>query len=289
MIKTFFSCLLVLVLSSARSQDAQPVDAFNSTRVISGHSADMLWKKEMDIRITHRFGDAGVSGAGRTMFGLDNAADIRIAVEYGVSNNFMIGLGRCKGAGPQTQLLDGFLKYNFMKQTTDNKKPLTITLLTSSFVTMMERSTDSTSATHFGDNSIANRMSYCTQLLLSRKFGSRLSLQLMPTYVHRNFVAFDDSNGLFSVGAAFRFRFTKVFALLGEYYQNMGGDRVISGVQYRNAMGVGLEFDTGGHLFMINFTNSSAIHEAQFIPYTSSDISKGQFRLGFTISRIIKF
>ncbi|MFI5204128.1 MAG: DUF5777 family beta-barrel protein [Flavobacteriales bacterium] len=283
--KAFF---IVFLVASGVLQAQDVVTIFNSTRVINSHSTDMLWKKELDIRISHRFGDMATAGAAHEFFGLDNSADIRLAVEYGISNNLMVGLGRCKGAGPQVELVDGFVKYAILKQTSDNKKPLSITLLGTAVTTYMLRSSDSTSAVHFGDNSFVNRLSYCSQLLIAKKFGSRFSIQLMPTYVHRNFVAFDDTNGLFSVGAAFRLRVTKVFSIIGEYFYNVGNERIVNGVKFRNPLAVGFEFDSGGHLFMLNFTNSPGIGETQFIPYTPSDFTKGEFRFGFTISRIIK-
>ena len=279
--------LSILISSLLHAQDV--VNVFNSTRVLNGHSADMLGKKEMDIRISHRFDDMATSAALHSFFGLDNSTDIRLAVEYGITNNLMVGLGRCKGAGPQLELIDGFVKYAIIKQTSDNKMPLSISLLGTAVATYMERSTDSSSAVHFGNNAFVNRLSYCSQLLIAKKFGSRFSFQLMPTYVHRNFVAFDDKNGLFSIGAAFRLRISKIVAIIGEYFYNMGDERIINGVKFRNPIGVGVEFDTGGHLFMLNFTNSPGIGETQFIPYTSSDFTKGEFRFGFTISRIIKF
>lgn len=285
--KTLYLLLLLMPVTAINAQDV--VNIFNSTRVINSHATDVLWKKEMDIRISHRFGDMATNTALHSFFGLDNSTDIRLAVEYGLTNNLMIGLGRCKGAGPQIELIDGFAKYAILKQTSDNKIPLSISLLGTAVATYMNRSPDSTSAVHFGDDSFVNRLSYSAQLLIGKKFGSRFSFQLMPTYVHRNFVAFYDKNGLFSVGAAFRLRVTKVFSFIGEYFYNLGEKRIINAVEFRNPIGIGFEFDSGGHLFMLNFTNSPGIGETQFIPYTYSDFLKGEFRFGFTISRIIKF
>ena len=265
---------------------SNPVITFNSTRVISGHAVDMLNGRELDIRITHRFGDMATPGAWHGAFGLDNSTDIRIAFEYGFNSKFNIGLGRSKGSGPQTEVWDGYAKYAILKQQDDNSIPLSITLLGAMTTTTMTASPDSASPVSFQKS--AHRLSYVSQLLLARKFGSRFSLQLMPTYLHRNYVAFDDENGIFAVGAAFRLRVTKVFSLLTEYYQVFPNNRVVNGTKYFNPLGLGFEFDTGGHLFMVNFTNSAGIGETLFIPYTSSDIAEGQFRIGFTISRIMK-
>lgn len=50
--------------------------------------------------------------------------------------------------------------------------------------------------------------------------------------------------------------------------------------------GVGLEIETGGHVFQVNFTNATALMETDYIPYTTDNWAEGEFRLGFTISRI---
>ena len=93
-------------------------DTYLSTRIVNGHSIETLKKGTLEFRIEHRFGDAaGELGGINTLYGLDNATDIRFAFEYGLTNNLMIGAGRSRGAGrPYSALLDGFLKYKIVKQ-----------------------------------------------------------------------------------------------------------------------------------------------------------------------------
>jgi hypothetical protein len=296
--KKIFLIILATALAfpAVNAQDSKPwpeqktsVKTFNSTRIINSHTVETLWGRSLDIVISHRFGDMATPGAARTFFGLDNASDIRIALEYGLSNRFNIGFGRSKGAGPQTQLLDGYLKYNLLKQTEDNSMPISLTLLGTSSFTMMERSTDSSSAVSFHEGVWTQRLSYCAQLIVARKFSERFSLQISPTYIHRNYVAFEDVNGLFAIGSAARLRLTKMFSLVGEYYYLFKHNRNVNGMVYRDPMALGFLFDTGGHTFQINLTNSAGLGETQFIPHTYSDVSKGEFRLGFSISRIVKF
>ena len=55
-------------------------------------------------------------------------------------------------------------------------------------------------------------------------------------------------------------------------------------VQYPN-LHIGFEFETGGHVFHVNFTNSRGMLENDFLPYNSANWAQGAFRLGFTISR----
>jgi len=269
-----------------KSQDAEPVyHTFNSTRVINAHSTETLWKKELDFRVGHRFGDiAGAAGGVQSAFGLDNSADISIGFEYGLTNDLDIGLTRYKGAGPYTQLFEGYAKYKFIRQT--SKTPISLVGIAKVYTTGMNASTDSTSANYFTE--YAHRMSYAYQLILARKFSERFSFQIMPTYVHRNFVAFDDANDRIAMGAGFRFQVTKLIGVIGEYHYVLKDDGLAMSEQLKDPIGLGIEFNTGGHVFQVNFTNSRGFSEVQYISATTSDITDGEYRLGFTISRIFK-
>ena len=289
---TLLLAVFVLFLSSLFSQDLpvligdeppQELEyTFNGTRVINGHSVDMLPKGIMEFRIEHKFGDiAGTNGGAQTMFGFDNVSDMRIALEYGIQDNLMIGFGRCKGAGnPYRSLLDGFLKYNITKQQ-KGKAPISMSLLGSAGFTYMKSSTDQSLVTNFPK--VSHRLSYVTQLNIARRFNDRLSICVMPTFVHRNYVAADDQNELLALGSGIRFRLSSRFALIGEYYHAFSSPNMRT--NYKSSIGVALEWFTFGHTFTINITNSSGIGELQFIPYTTEKWSLGQFRLGFCIGR----
>ena len=126
-IYTYFLAICFVFLAQFSFSQDEPVVleeeeeldyTFTGTRVINGHSVEMLPKKTWEFRIEHKFGDiAGTNGGVQTMFGFDNVTDMRIALEYGVTEKFMLGFGRCKGTGsPYRSLLDGFAKYNILKQ-----------------------------------------------------------------------------------------------------------------------------------------------------------------------------
>ena len=85
---------------SDEEQYTEPISTFSSTRVVNGHSVETLSKGTYEFRIEHRFGDiAGVNGGIQNMFGFDNLSDMRIALEYGVTDQLMLGFGRSKGTG----------------------------------------------------------------------------------------------------------------------------------------------------------------------------------------------
>jgi len=284
--KLILSTLLLSILSTAYLQD-KVYRTFNDTRVISGHSVETLEKGKMDIRISHRFGDlVGDFGGMQTFYGLEDVADVRIACEYGISNDFSIGLGRSKGAGPYRQIVDGYLKYKILGQKSDNSMPFTLTAVATTTAATSPASEDLTSPTSYQE--VAHRFAYTTSLIIGRKFNDRFSMQLSPTYVHRNYVVFDDQNGIIAIGAAARLKLSKVIGLIAEYHHLLPYNRVTSTGTYFNPIGLGIEFDTGGHVFQVNFTNSRGLLATEFLPSTSSDILEGQFRLGFTISRGFK-
>lgn len=257
-------------------------DTFYSTRVINGHSTETLRKGVMEFRVEHRFGDiAGDAGGVQTMFGFDNSSDIRIALEYGVTRDLMLGFGRSKGTGaPYKSLLDGFVKYKFLAQKKIGS-PVSISALTTTSFSYMKASSDISQVNAFPK--WQHRFAYTAQLNIARKFNDRISLALIPTMVHRNYVATDDLNTLFSIGGAARFGINSKMAILLEYYQVLQG-KDVRGTN-TNSLGIAFEWITFGHNFTLNLTNSKGFGESQFIPYTYEKWSKGQFRLGFCIGR----
>lgn len=260
-------------------------ETFNATRIINGHSVETLKKRYFEYRIEHRFGDmGGDAGGAQAGFGFDNAADIRFAFEYGLSDKLMIGLGRTKGnIRAYRNNLDAFVKYRLLRQEKE-KMPVSMTLVASALYCYNKAVEDELSVLHFPE--FAHRLAYATQLNIARKMSDRISLSLMPTYVHRNYVSSNDVNGLFALGGALNIKLSKSWGILAEYYHNLNGTDVRDGMT--NSFAIGAEWCTNGHNFHFNITNASLFNEVQFISYTSEDWSKGQFRLGFSITRNFK-
>ncbi|MEX1192339.1 MAG: DUF5777 family beta-barrel protein [Brumimicrobium sp.] len=262
-------------------------ETFSNIHIINSHSTETLKKRQWRYIISHRFGDMmGDAGGIHTGFGFDNAADIRMGFDMGITDKIMIGAGRMKGAGqPYTSIVDGFAKYRFISQTEDNSMPLSASFTTSMYGTYMKTSEDISSVTNF--EHFSHRLMYSSQLTIARKFHPRFSFALMPSFVHRNLVAQDDQNSLFAIGGAARIRISKSIGLIGEYFYTVNQ----SGLRddYTNSLGVAMEWITNGHHFTINFTNARGFGELQYIALTQSDWLEGQFRLGFSISRTFKY
>lgn len=278
-----------LLINSGPSS-SQTVSIFKAGNLINGRTTETINKGELDFRVDHRFGDiAGNAGGAKNFFGLDNSTDIRIGFDYGLWDNLNIGIARAKGATDARQLYEGNIKYRILQQRQDNSVPVSIALFGSATLSAMKASEDLTSAIHYPD--FNDRLTYVSQIIVARKFNSFLSLQVVPTYVHRNYTAYGDQNNVFAIGVGGRVKLSKRMAVVADYFlpirdeSKKGYMEGIRGEKYYNALGLGLEIETGGHVFHMNFTNATAIQESQFITETTSSWSKGQFRWGFSIAR----
>ena len=264
----------------------RPVEAsFKTTRIINAHSVELVKKHHLDIRISHRFGDiAGTAGGFHTLYGFDNVTDVRIAGEFGITEHFTAGFGRSKGGGAIREVWDVYGKYRLLNQTSDNKKPVTFVLVANTNFSTMKPSPDLTSAASF--QKWQHRLSYTIQALIARKFNNWLTFQVMPAYVYRNYVAFDDENDLLAIGVGGRAKLTKRFGIIADYFYVFRERNIINDMRVYNPLAIGIEIETGGHVFHLNFTNSTSINANQFMPSTTSNWADGQFRFGFNISRI---
>lgn len=285
--KQLIGIALLLISGATFSQDVQ--ETYFDTRILNGHSVETLKKRVFQYRIEHRFGDMlpnwDASNLSQNFLGFDQAADIRFAFEYGITDDVMVGIGRSKGTGaPYRSLIDGFVKYRILRQNKAEKMPISLAIMGMSTLTYMKKVEDLSMIQSFPE--FDHRLAYCTQVQVARKFGERFSLSVIPSYVHRNLVDVDDVNGFFSVGGAITYKVSKSFGILAEYYHNLHSSEVRT--DNFNSLSAGVEFKTNGHIFKIVLTNSRGFNETQFIPYTFANWGDGQFRLGFSISRDYK-
>ena len=245
---------------------------FKTTRLINAHSIENVAAGVLDVKISHRFGT--INGGFYELFGLDNAS-IRIGADYGITNWLMVGLGR---SSYQKQY-DGFLKMKFLRQSTGSKNvPLSI----SGFVGMYYNTLEWSDPTR--ENYNYSRINYAFQLLMARKFSEGFSLQLSPTLVHKNLVPLStDMNDLLSLGIGARQKITKRMSINVEYYYQLPGFKPEGTV---DPLSIGIDIETGGHVFQFIFTNSTGIAENQYINGTTGKWSKGDIHFGFNIARV---
>lgn len=244
---------------------------FKSSRVINGHSVELRSPGVLEVLISHRFGL--ISDGIRELFGLDDS-NIRFGFEFGVLKNLNVGIGRSSFE----KQYDGFIKYRLLRQQTGFRSvPITAVLFTSMAINSSEAPPDQ-------DWDFSNRTSYTYQLLLARKFNSNFSIQLSPSLVHKNLVDREqDDNDIFALGIGARHKITKRLALNFEYFYMFNKPEDM-GLQ--NSLSIGVDIETGGHVFQLHLTNSRAMIEKGFITETTSDFFDGDIHFGFNISRV---
>ncbi|MCP4442012.1 MAG: hypothetical protein GY810_24145 [Aureispira sp.] len=286
-----FLAIIVGCSNMLYAQDKKPssekvYNTFKDTRVINTHSTETLKKRTMDIRISHRFGDFisewKLENAWRNFLGLENAADISIGVDYGVTDDLTLGFYRTKGYGPLKQLLHGVAKYRILHQTEDNKMPLSLTAVGLGTMSTMKASENTQTVSHMPK--FAHRFVYSLQFHAARKFGNVFSLQLSPMFTWRNYVPRDEQNYLFSMNICSRIQVSKMIGIILDASIPFSAMH-LKGDKYQIPIGIGIEFETGGHVFQFNLSNSAGIMATDYIPNTTGAWYKGQFRIGFTISR----
>lgn len=248
---------------------------FKTTRLINFHTVEVLSKRSLDFRISHRFGNFN-SGA-YNAWGIDGGANIRLALEYCHGSRLLFGIGRTSGK----KIADGFLKYRLLKQTTNGGgMPVSVTLFTSIYHTFERVKIDEINKY----KTPTDRLSYCNQIMVGRKFNSRFSFQITGAMVHMNLVEkITDKNDCYIVGAVTRFKFTKRQAITLEYGHRLNK---YSNDKYYDSFGIGYDIETGGHVFQMHLTNSFGLTEDQYFMYTNTSWDNWGIRLGFNISRV---
>ncbi len=260
---------LLDILDSEQEEVETTVSSiFKAQRLINGHTVVTRKAKELEFLISHRFGR--INGGIDQFFGLDQA-NIRFSLEYGITDKITAGVGR----NSFEKVYDGFVKYNLLEQKTTGT-PVAVT----GFSSMAIRTADNFA---FDDDDFNSKVSYTHQLFIARKMNENLSLQLSPTFVHRNKVLDTQKNDLLALGIGSRYKLSTRMAINFEYYYRLTEEIT---TDFKDAIGVGVEIETGGHVFHLQLSNSRSMVERGFITETRGDFFGGDIHFGFNISRV---
>ena len=281
--KIFVTAFLILASLQLSSQDLldileleAPVTenivsaTFKGTRIVNGHSIENRKNAELEFIISHRFGR--VNTGFEELFGLDQA-NIRFALEYGLTDDLTAGLGRSSFE----KTYDGYLKYSLLKQKTGaNAFPFAVSLFGSI-------AAKSQKAIAGNERTFAESLFYVGQVLIAKKVNSSLSVQVTPTYVHRNLATIAaDPHDIFALGFGTRVKLSKRVSLNAEYYQQF---QKLTSINARNSLAFGVDIETGGHVFQIILSNAITMVEKSFITETTGNFFGGDIHLGFNLSR----
>lgn len=264
------------LLNLEAQPEKSPVTAtFKSTRIVNGHSVERMRDNVLEFRVSHRFGQ--LNEGSYNLWGLDRST-IHLALEYGITDWLEFGIGR----STYEKTYDGFGKVSLLRQSKGEKNiPVHLSYLVS---TELISSKENPAMT----NNFKSRLSFIQQILIARKLNEQISLQLTPTYIHRNLKPTPaDKYDLFAIGGGARYKLTRRIALNAEYFY-VFHESALSDTYY-NPLAFGIDIETGGHVFQIMLTNSEAMREGGFIGKTTGSWGDGGIHLGFNISRVFSF
>lgn len=274
--KLFF--LLLPILSFAQDDLLAEIDtavqkqvatsAFKALKIVNLESTKLAAKGDLHFIVAHRFGSIqdGFDG----FYGLDNA-NTQLKFLYGLEDWLTI-------SGARNALAYDFsVKYR-LKDQIDGGFPVAIVGFNSLAIN------NTLTESLYPNMTFENRLIYVTQLLISRKFTDRLSLELAPTFFHENFVADDlQKNSQYAIGIGGRYKITNRWSINADYAAHLNR---ANGSIYKNPLSIGVDLETGGHVFQMHFTSSQGIHEAGFLGQTTGDWTTGNIFFGFNLARV---
>lgn len=240
--------------------------AFKGLQIVNLQSTKMIAMRDLYFVVSHRFGS--LNDGINTFFGLDNA-NTKIGAIYGVKNWLALGLSR----HTLNKVYEGTVKYRI---STQNKK-MPVTLVGYHSLQINSQLDSDT----YPRLSFQNRLAYVSEILISRAFSKKLSLELVGAFIYKNLYNPQIENQKqLSVGAGGRFKLSKRLSLNAEYlYANMPSF-------YNNPLSLGLDIETGGHVFQLLFTNSQAMTESEYLTNATGDWTKGEIYFGFNLYRV---
>lgn len=256
---------------------------FKGSRFINGQTVETIAKKHINFWISHRFGALN-SGFMDNFLGLDEAK-IRLGLEYGLSDVWLVGMGR----STIEKTYDFYSKYKVLRQS--NQMPVTLTVYGSLATNTMPTGYILPSGNVMRYENNLQRQTYMGQILIARKFTDKLSLQIMPTILYNNKVEsvyFD--NNLYSLGFGGRYKLNNRLSLSAEYYKNIVNTQNFLKTSrtvypYQDSFSIGFDIETGGHVFQLHFTNSKGMIEKHFISQTTGTWANTDIFYGFNLAR----
>jgi len=250
---------------TTNTDTSQP--AFKALQIVTGQSTKLAAKKEWYMIVAHRFGD--VSAGFKDFFGLDNAST-KLGVIYGISDGLSVSLSR----ETNMKTFEGAAKYRLIRQ--DENFPVDIVGYN---VMGVNTEIDKDTYPHLR---FSDRLSYLTQALISRRFSDKFSLQLTPSYVHKNLYepTIEDKNQ-FLAGVGGRYKISKRVSVNAEYFVNFDNHSF-----YKNPLSLGVDVETGGHVFQLLFTNSQINSDIGYLTNASGNWGKGHIFFGFNLYRV---
>ena len=242
---------------------------FKGLKVINFESTKLVAKGGFNFIVSHRFGT--VKNCFENLFGLDEAVT-HLNFVYGISDHFNVSASRSSNQ----KIYELATKFRLARQQ-EGKLPFTLAAYTS-VLANTALDTDNLPKLRF-----EHRLSYVGQLIISRKLTKELSLLVSPTFFHDNYVL-DDSqeNSQYAVAFGGRYKLGARWSINMEYGMHLNRS---STSLYNNPFSIGVDLETGGHVFQLHFTNSQSMNANGVFGTSTGDWGEGDVYFGFNLAR----
>ena len=264
--------LLAELNEETKNQKQFELPAFKAMQIGNLQSTKIADKGDLYLIVAHRFGT--VEKGIEDFFGLDNA-NTKIQLTYGLWQGVHASLSR----DSFEKTYSASAKVRLAQQSTSF--PVNLVAYASADMNT-ELDADIYPALKFED-----RMSYTTQLLASRRFSKSFSFQLAPTYVRNNLQDLNATAGRthdqFLMGLGGRLKVSKRMSINVDYAYNFSRDEKSI---YKDPLTIGLDIETGGHVFQLLFTNARASNDSGFLTKAQGDWGASEISFGFNVVRV---
>ena len=261
--------LLMELEDESENKSSNEISTFKAIKIVNNQSTKQASEKELYLYVSHRFGS--INGGIKTLFGLD-IANTKIELLYGLSNNLQIGFSR--ESLKKTYALNA--KYNLTTQT--SKLPFNSSLYAS------YNYNSSLNEDIYPNLNNSNRNFFFGQLLLSKSFSDKISLQLSPSYAKKGFTEtiFEQEDNLI-LGVASSYRISNRLAFNIEYSANLDRPEISP---FSDVLSFGIDIETGGHVFQLLFSNTQTIDDVSVMTDAEGSWKDGEIYFGFNILRV---
>lgn len=262
---SFISLMGFQTVNGQENEVENQKNIFQGTRFVNAQSANLVEKGKLNLAIQHRFGD--ISDGLYEFFGLD-LATMRLGFEYGFGNNFNLGIGR----STFLKTYDGFAKFRLVQQGSDF--PFTVTATAEGAIPTIRN--------YFPDSydSFSDKFSGLVQLHLAKASNS-FGFQISPGYLNTGYLNSENkSYSLFTLGLGGSVKISKKVSLNLEYLHSFHDE-----YSSTHPLSLGVDLDTGGHLFQLIVSNSQQMSGQYLYTHTTGDWGKGHVYFGFNLIR----
>jgi len=274
-----------ILFAQETTEPNKPVSGtYNSGIFLENQTVLMYPAKTIEFVINHRFGK--ISDGAKEFWGIYSPSNIRMGINYSLTNKLQIGIGATKFNKQQ----DLSIKYGLFEQTTNGKIPVSVTYYGSFVLDARETAT----SFDYVNYKYAHRFSYFHEIMISHRFCDFFNMQIAPTYTHYNITeSASDTSAVrfrrpdnFGLSVLGKMNITPTIAFFFEYDHNFtklykkGYDEVKPNIS------IGFENATSAHSFQLFVTTANDITYQRNMVYNQNDFLHSGLMLGFNITRV---